>query len=131
LLRQFRILVVLLGCLHLCGGHWGVLQVCAWSKMLVDYTAQDGLLTGTRKTFDGEHPCAMCRKIAEEKKRDTKDNQVQLQTGLTLKECPVSQPPLLPAPRESLAKKSSLPEYRAWMPARATKPVLMPPIVIA
>ncbi|MBB5351814.1 hypothetical protein HNR46_002053 [Haloferula luteola] len=63
--RLGQLLIALLGCLHLCGGHWGVLQCVAWSKMLVDYSAQDGFFEGARKTFDGAHPCAMCQSIAK------------------------------------------------------------------
>jgi hypothetical protein len=54
------------------GGHWGTLQTVAWAGMLWDYTQQDGsLLSGVKKTFDGEHPCTMCTSIktAKEKER--------------------------------------------------------------
>ena len=40
--------------------------------MLWNYSQQDGsLLAGAKKTFDGEHPCPMCKsiKIAKEKER--------------------------------------------------------------
>ena len=54
------------------GGHWGALQTVAWAGMLWNYTQADGsLLTGVKKTFDGEHPCTMCTSIktAKEKER--------------------------------------------------------------
>jgi hypothetical protein len=45
------------------GGHWFVLQSVAWTRMLADFSQQDSLLVAISKTFDGEHPCPMCRKI--------------------------------------------------------------------
>lgn len=56
----------------LAGGHWGSLQTVAWAGMLWNYTQVDGsLLSGVKKTFDGEHPCTMCTSIktAKEKER--------------------------------------------------------------
>ena len=52
------------------GGHWGAMQTVAWTGMLWSYTQADGsLLSGLKKTFDGEHPCTMCQsiKVAKEK----------------------------------------------------------------
>ncbi len=89
--RYVRIIVAVLGCLHLCGGHWGVLQVVAWSKMIADYSAQDGLIQGAAKTFDGEHPCRMCKAIAEGKKQESKEQGNEKAPlspqSLALKEC--------------------------------------------
>ncbi|HSI62801.1 MAG TPA: hypothetical protein VLE43_06770 [Candidatus Saccharimonadia bacterium] len=50
------------------GAHWGVLQVVAWAQMLKSYAAEKGLVQGLQETFNGEHPCEMCQKIAETKK---------------------------------------------------------------
>ena len=86
--RIVRTVIAVLGCLHLCGGHWGVMQVIAWSNMIVDYSARDGLIEGAKKTFDGEHPCCMCKAIAEGKKKESPDNKLpQGSQGLVLKEC--------------------------------------------
>nr|MCH1922634.1 hypothetical protein [Shewanella ferrihydritica] len=85
--------VALLGCLHLCGGHWGVMQAVAWTSMLADYSAQDGFVVGAKKTFDGEHPCCMCKAIQEGKKKESGAHDKQLPApnpGLMLKECVLS-----------------------------------------
>jgi hypothetical protein len=53
------------------GGHWGALQSVAWAGMLWNYTQTDGsLLTGVKKTFDGEHPCTMCTSIKTAKEKE-------------------------------------------------------------
>jgi hypothetical protein len=38
--------------------------------MLRDYTAEKGLAQGLMETFDGEHPCAMCGKIAKAREQE-------------------------------------------------------------
>jgi len=53
------------------GGHWGVMQTVAWSKMLWEYSERAGsLVAGAKKTFDGEHPCRMCDSIKEAKGKE-------------------------------------------------------------
>ena len=55
----------------LAGGHWGSLQTVAWAGMLWNYTQADGsLLSGVKKTFDGEHPCNMCTSIKTAKAKE-------------------------------------------------------------
>ncbi len=55
----------------LAGGHWGALQTVAWAGMLWNYTQADGsLLSGVKKTFDGEHPCTMCDSIKTAKEKE-------------------------------------------------------------
>jgi hypothetical protein len=53
------------------GGHWGALQTVAWAGMLWNYTQADGsLLSGVKKTFDGDHPCTMCDSIKTAKEKE-------------------------------------------------------------
>lgn len=40
-------------------------QELAWAGMLVNYTRSQGVMTGVKQTFDGEHPCELCKKAAE------------------------------------------------------------------
>lgn len=47
------------------GGHWAVLQAVAWSQMVVDYSRDTGsIATGLERTFSGQFPCRLCKKIA-------------------------------------------------------------------
>lgn len=62
--RACQILLVLMSCLHLCGGSLGFLQLMAWAGMAVTYTAESGVAEGLKETFDGEHPCPLCVAIA-------------------------------------------------------------------
>lgn len=85
----------------------------AWSKMIVDYSAQDGLIEGTRKTFDGEHPCSMCKAITEGKKQESKrsDDKAPVNSqGLVLKECLFQNSFEVPAPKSLVIVSLAFPD---------------------
>jgi hypothetical protein len=60
------------------GLHWAVLQTVAWTGMLITYSRDASFTEAVSKTFDGEHPCPMCKIIkkgrAEEKEQEQKQN---------------------------------------------------------
>ncbi len=65
--------LVCLAMFSVAGGHWALLQTVAWTKMMWTYSQQaDSLLVGAKKTFGGEYPCEMCRKVAEGQKQEEK-----------------------------------------------------------
>jgi len=43
--------------------HAPLMQVVAWSGMLVSYSRDNTLTEAIGMTFDGEHPCPMCKAI--------------------------------------------------------------------
>lgn len=47
------------------GGHWALLQCVAWSGMLLQYSQTMPLAQAVAYTFDGDHPCKMCRAISQ------------------------------------------------------------------
>lgn len=55
-----------------CGGHWLVLQSVAWSEMIVEYSRTDTLTVAVEKTFDGQHPCGLCKQIASSSQKEQK-----------------------------------------------------------
>lgn len=71
--RLSRVLVVL-ALLASVGGHWMLLQSVAWTRMIVERSREASFAQAVQSTFDGEHPCAMCKRIAggkqEEKQPD-------------------------------------------------------------
>ena len=56
--------------LQLLGGHWAILQVGAWAGMVVSYSQQGGVINGVAQTFDGDHPCPICKAIKDGKKQE-------------------------------------------------------------
>ena len=47
------------------GLHWAFLQSVAWVGMVVTYAQHESLPTALSKTFDGKHPCELCRAVAK------------------------------------------------------------------
>jgi hypothetical protein len=45
------------------GGNLAILQCFGWMGMLVSYAQQDGFALAIEKTFDGKHPCKICKVV--------------------------------------------------------------------
>jgi hypothetical protein len=43
-----------------------VLQVVAWTRMLYQYSQGSTVSEALQKTFDGKHPCEICKRVAHE-----------------------------------------------------------------
>ena len=70
----FHKLLLLACALHLSGAHWVVLQVTAWTGMLVARSQTEGVAEAVKTTFDGEHPCAMCSAIESGQKEEKRND---------------------------------------------------------
>ena len=95
LLRGGKLLVVLGLSLSL-SLHWIVLQSVAWMSMLVQYS-QDGLPNAFTKTFDGKHPCQLCKMVQQgkqsEKKQATQNPETKLDSLLAAVDVRLPAPP--------------------------------------
>jgi hypothetical protein len=54
------------------GLHWSFFQSLAWIGMVVTYSQHATLSEALVKTFDGKHPCALCKEIAKGKRSEKK-----------------------------------------------------------
>jgi hypothetical protein len=45
------------------GLHWAALQSVAWVGMLITYSHSASVATAVSETFDGDHPCPLCKAI--------------------------------------------------------------------
>ena len=54
------------------GGHWAMLQGVAWATMVRDFSKTGSLTEAVGKTFDGKHPCAMCKKLTNARASEEK-----------------------------------------------------------
>jgi len=68
-LGHLFLIVALLGAT---GGHWAVLQTIAWADMLTTNLQTESVANALTKTFDGAHPCKMCKQISAGKKAEKK-----------------------------------------------------------
>ena len=66
--RNIGLVLAALALFSIAGGHWAVLQSVAWVEMLHDYAQKTGsVAVAVEQTFDGAHPCELCREIATSK----------------------------------------------------------------
>ena len=116
--RLTKILTVLLLVLTL-GLHWTLLQTIAWTGMIVSYSRDASLAEAVSKTFDGKHPCKMCKVIkqarAEEKQQQQKqESKPDSKIKLAL--------PEIAFRLISPASESKLPSVDQWASARSYEP---------
>lgn len=55
------------------GAQWPLLQSVAWVKMIVDYSAAEGLSAAVGKTFSGANPCKICKFVSESQQAQEKE----------------------------------------------------------
>ena len=63
-------LLIAVCALYLSGAQWTVLQVTAWTGMLVTRSQRVALADAVETTFDGQHPCRLCSAITAEQKEE-------------------------------------------------------------
>ncbi len=72
---RFGRLLVVLALVASIGGHWALLQSVAWTQMLVERTQAASFGEAVKTTFDGAHPCAMCKRISDGKQKEQQPSQ--------------------------------------------------------
>jgi len=103
------------------GLHWAALQTVAWTTMLADNLRQQSLTQAVSQTFDGQHPCCLCKAIAAGKQSEKK-------TELSFQSQKLEFPPLnenftLIAPTQFYF----LPQENSSAKSLVQKPLLQPP----
>ena len=49
--------------LVIAGGHWGALQLVAWTAMVIDFSREAPVATAVSMTFAGQNPCSLCKTV--------------------------------------------------------------------
>ena len=103
------------------GAHWALLQTVAWTTMLADNLCTHSVKEAVTETFDGNHPCPLCKAIAAGKKSENK-------TEFSLQSQKLEFPPV----KENLAliapsQFQLLPLANSFADSLAQKPLLQPP----
>jgi hypothetical protein len=103
------------------GAHWALLQTVAWTTMLADNLYTQSVKQAVTETFDGNHPCDLCKAIAAgkqtEKKTDLSFHSQKLEFP------PASQNFTLIAPSQF----QLLPQENVSAKSLSQKPLLQPP----
>ena len=103
------------------GAHWALLQSVAWTTMLADNLRTYSLSQSVARTFNGKHPCPLCKAIAAGKKSEKK-NQFTMQLQ-KLEFPPANRNPILFAP----ANFQFFPPLNFFAKSLTQKPLLPPP----
>jgi hypothetical protein len=73
------------------GLHWALLQTVAWTGMLVTYSRDASIEEAVSKTFDGAHPCPLCKVIKKCRAEESRQEQQQVKPGFKLDAAPIWQ----------------------------------------
>ena len=61
------------------GVHWTFLQSVAWVGMVVSYSHNATLGEALAKSFDGRHPCKLCKAVQEGKQSEKKQDVLKVE----------------------------------------------------
>jgi hypothetical protein len=103
------------------GLHWAALQTVAWTTMLASNLRGDSFSSAVSKTFDGQHPCCLCRAIAAAKAAQKKSEAVV--SALKMEFPPLAEKLNLFPP----ARFEVVPLENAFAESITAKPLLPPP----
>jgi hypothetical protein len=70
--KRFGKIFLVLALAAMLGAHWTLLQTVAWTTMLADNLHSNSFQVAAEKTFDGKHPCCLCKAIAAGKQSEKK-----------------------------------------------------------
>jgi len=60
------------------GFHWALLQTVAWTGMIIKYSHDGSFTEAVSKTFDGKHPCCLCKMIQQGRGAEKKQEQQEV-----------------------------------------------------
>lgn len=108
------------------GGHWALIQSAAWAGMIVKYSRDASLSVAIAKTFDGRHPCALCKLVDGAEKTPAPAKPATPGKDLQLKiDCLVETEVNAPVVFASSSRSSEEESSQAF--ARAERPQTPPP----
>lgn len=71
---RFGHVLMIVALLAASGAHWAALQSVAWTTMFAENLQCTSLAQALMKTFDGKHPCLLCKVVAASKAAEQKSN---------------------------------------------------------
>jgi hypothetical protein len=87
-LHRVRLVLLLVAALSM-GLHYAVVQVVGWVNMTVEYSQTAPLSEALVMTFDGKHPCELCKLVEKELGHTEQDDQRAPEKKAELKLPPV------------------------------------------
>jgi hypothetical protein len=71
-LKKIGHVLLIIAVLAATGTHWLVLQSVAWTTMFAGNLQSNSLAQAMERTFDGKHPCSLCKQISKGKQEEKK-----------------------------------------------------------
>lgn len=125
-LHRIRLVLMLTAALSI-GLHFAVIQMVGWVSMTVEYSQKAPLSEALRMTFDGKHPCEICKLVEKEMSQSDPDQKrtPDLKSELKLPPviCWLDEIQLIPRPH--LFLDIAMADARAR--PRRERPLLLPP----
>ena len=118
---RFGKIAVVFALIATVGAHWALLQTVAWTTMLAGNLRSRPLAEAVAYTFDGKHPCTLCKAIAAGKKSEQKSESTSPTPKLEFP--PAKGNPVLIAP----SNFDLLPEADFFADSLTQKPPTPPP----
>jgi hypothetical protein len=72
--RKFGQVLMIVAMLMATGTHWLAFQSFAWTTMLAENLHTSSWQRAIQRTFDGKHPCCLCKQIAKDKQSEKKSD---------------------------------------------------------
>ncbi len=72
--RKLGHVLMIIAVLTATGTHWLAFQSVAWTTMLAENLQKSSLSQAIQRTFDGKHPCCLCKEIAKDKQSEKKSD---------------------------------------------------------
>lgn len=110
-------------------GPLGLLQVVAWTGMAINYGTRYGVAEGLERTFDGQHPCFLCKEITKTR-ADKKDTQTAVTVTPVKLVCVIATVVQSPSAGSSGEKFTYFPSAD-FHPIRTDRPASPPPRTLA
>ena len=102
------------------GLHWAVFQSVAWVGMVVSYSQDLPLAAALSQTFDGKHPCSLCKQIAQGRQSEKRPASGQIAKRLDYSYLKATFVFVAP----EAFRETDWPDTASW---RLTQPPLLPP----
>jgi hypothetical protein len=119
---RFPKCLVVLAIIFAMGMHWAILQSVAWTGMVISYSQHSSIQEAFRKTFDGQHPCSICKLVKAGQASEQQQDQQRLLLKLDI---------FVQAPVDGSLFAPSLEELRTHsvlvLAERPTTPLAPPP----
>jgi hypothetical protein len=109
------------------GGHWAFVQAFAWASMAVSFSQETSITQALEWTFDGAHPCHLCKFVNQSRQSESKQQQEKGNLPLKIEFVSQLTDPVLWYP---ISQLPSAP-LRVYYSSEGSPPPVPPPLLLS